>query len=170
MEMNQKGNKAAGIYRLNSRHSSRGNLVASAFKDLRPVLAMESAMPWQSGPRSPKRHSRSPAQLPRRIYSSNQPSRPIAPGSNPTPCGKRGFSGLRFDGVRVAQPVSKAGSGPSKNPIYVLFCRCLFSVTVIKTGQQPISGHHHERKRATQKWSRQFLPMAGWPIAAGSQC
>lgn len=151
LEMNRKGNAAARNGHPDSRHSRRGNPAATAFKALRLVLSTESAMPWRPGPASPGKHSRSPAQLPRHIYSSNRPSRPTAPGSNPTPCGKRGFSGLRFDGVRVAQSASKAGSGPSKNPIYVLFCLCLFAVRVVKRSDNRISGRHHEPRRGRRK-------------------
>ncbi len=90
------------------------------------------ATPWRSAPRNQERYSPFRAQLLRHICKSNRPFLPISPGSDRPVCGRRGFSGRRFDDVSVAQVATKTGSGSDRNPIYVLFCSCHVSARGVK--------------------------------------
>lgn len=94
-------------------------------KFLQPNLAPLFSRLWQCEPGNPMKCSHNRVPLPRRICSSNPLSPPIFPGSFEPVCGGGEFSDPRFDDVIAAQLISKAASGLSRNPIYVLIYSCL---------------------------------------------
>jgi len=86
--------------------------------------AVLRAMLWRSAPRSPRRYLPPHVQPLPHICKLNRPFPPISLGSGEPVCGKRGFSGLRFYDVKVAQVVTETGTCLYRNPIYVLFYSC----------------------------------------------
>lgn len=109
-------------------------VLQAAFKAPLPSRTFSLSKPWRCASRNPARYFHSRAPLRRHICRLNWLFPPISPGSNEPVCDKGEFSGRQFYDVRAARSVTKAGSGPYKNPIYVLIMACHARVGHDKVG------------------------------------
>ncbi len=136
--MNEKATAVRRNYP-NCRATQRGTTI----KVRQPNRAVSRVAPWRPAPGNPRRCSPRRAQPRPSICKLNRPFPPIFLGSDGPVCGRRGCFVLRFDDVRVAQTITRTGSGFLINPIYVLFCSCHLLEQSLKDGESSLIGISH---------------------------
>lgn len=128
-------NRAATAARREMGKSTDGEIILQLFLEIvRPVVVRvrqsgrEPSLSrlWQFSSMNPVKCSHSHAQLHQRICNSNQLFPPIPLGSNEPVCGKGGFAGQRFGGMRVAQPLRKQEAGGKKTRYMCYFKIAIF--------------------------------------------